>query len=127
MKTTREIGLALETYICEQLREKGLDLRAKPSFNSGATTSDKSDIYTSAMFLNQNIGIEAKHQATFCIPEWWKQTQKLVSLHREPVLVFKHPLEPFGETKALLYLDSLLELLKENKDLKTKLSTFAKS
>jgi hypothetical protein len=73
------------------------------------------------MILDQNIGIECKNQKTLCIPDWWKQTKKLESLGREPVLVFKIFLEPLGETKALIYLDTFLEMAKEIKMLKDKL------
>lgn len=112
---TRDKGRLLEQYLCDQLRKKGIDIKAKPAFNSGATNTEKSDIWTSAMILGQNAGFECKNSATFCIPEWWKQTKKLESLGREPVLVFKHVLEPLGETKVVLYLDSLLELMRNQK------------
>jgi len=64
--------------------------------------------------LGQNAGIEAKNQATLHIPDWWRQTKKLESLSKEPVLVFKIYGEPLGETKALIYLDTMLELIKES-------------
>ena len=67
------------------------------------------------MILGQNAGIECKNQATLKIPEWWKQTKKLENLGREPVLVFKIYGEPVGESKALIYLDTLLELIKNQK------------
>lgn len=114
---TRQKGQLLEKWICDQLREKGIDPHARPSFNSGATNTEKADIWTSTMILGQNIGIEAKNQKTLCIPDWWKQTKKLESLGREPVLVFKQFGEPLGETKAIVYLDTLLELIKNQKEL----------
>lgn len=112
---TRRKGQILESYVCDQLREKGMDAHARPSFNSGATNTEKSDIWTSVMALGQNVGIECKNQATLKIPEWWRQVKKLVSLRREPVLVFKQFGEPLGETKAIIYLDTLLELIKNQK------------
>jgi hypothetical protein len=118
---TRKKGQILETYVCDQIRAKGLDDHVRPAFNSGATNTEKADIWTSLMILDQNIGIECKNQKTLCIPDWWKQTKKLESLGREPVLVFKIFLEPLGETKALIYLDTFLEMAKEIKMLKDKL------
>ena len=113
---TRQKGQLLEKYICEQIKAKGLDPMPRPSFNSGATNTCKADIWTSMMVLGQNAGIEAKNQKTLCIPEWWKQTKKLESLSMEPILVFKQFLEPLGETKCVIYLDTLLELIKNQKN-----------
>jgi len=110
---TRQKGQILEKYVCDQIRAKGLDDHVRPSFNSGATNTEKADIWTSLMILGQNAGIECKNQATLCIPDWWRQTKKLESLGREPVLVFKQFGEPLGETKCVIYLDTLLELLKK--------------
>ena len=64
------------------------------------------------MILDQNVGIECKNHATLHIPEWWRQVKKLESLGREPVLVFKIPHEQEGDTKCVIYLDTLLELVK---------------
>jgi hypothetical protein len=115
---TRTKGQILEKYVCEQIRVKGLDNNVRPSFNSGATNTEKADIWTSLMILGQNIGIECKNQKRPAILEWWRQTQKLESLGREPVMVFKIHQEPLPATKCVIYLDTLLELLKENKELK---------
>lgn len=112
---TRQKGQILEKYVCEQIKEKGLDTHPRPSFNSGATNTEKADIWTSMMVLGQNAGIECKNQATLHIPDWWKQTKKLESLSKEPILVFKQYGESLGETKAIIYLDTLLELIKNQK------------
>ncbi len=122
MKTAVQKGKLLEKYVADQIREKGIDERAYPSHGSGNSSSEKGDIWTSMMILDQNVGIECKNHATLHIPEWWKQTKKLESLAREPVLVFKIYGEPMGETKAIVYLDTLLELIKENKEYKSKLA-----
>lgn len=110
---TRQKGQILEKYVCDQIKSKGLDTHARPSFNSGATNTEKADIWTSLVILGQNIGIECKNQKTLHIPDWWRQTKKLESLGREPVLVFKEFGEGLGETKCVIYLDTLLELLKK--------------
>ena len=70
---TRQKGQLLEKYVCEQIKNKGLDNVPRPSFNSGATNTEKADIWTSIMVLGQNAGIECKNQATLHIPDWWKQ------------------------------------------------------
>jgi hypothetical protein len=109
---TKQKGLVLEKYVCEQIISKGLDDRARPAYNSGATNTEKADIWTSMMILGQNAGIECKNQKTLAIPEWWRQTKKLESLGREPVLVYKIPHDPFEGTLCTIYLDTLLELIK---------------
>jgi hypothetical protein len=108
-------GKALEDYVCEQIRDKGIDPKAYRSHGSGNGTTEKSDIWTSMMILGQNAGIECKNHATLKIPEWWRQTKKLESLSREPVLVFKIGYEDWGDTKCVIYLDTLLELIKNQR------------
>lgn len=110
---TRQKGQILEKWVCDQIRLKGIDSRVRPSFNSGATNTEKADIWTSMTVLGQNAGIECKNQATLHIPDWWKQTKKLEILGREPILVFKIYGEPLPETKAVVYLDTLLDLIKK--------------
>lgn len=105
-------GKLLEEYVASQIREKGIDTRAYRSRGSGNGNTEKSDIWTSMMVLGQNAGIECKNHSNLAIPEWWRQTKKLESLGREPILVFKQFGEPMGETKAIVYLDTLLELIK---------------
>ena len=112
---TKQKGLVLEKYVCEQIIAKGLDDRARPAYNSGATNSEKADIWTSMMILGQNAGIECKNQKTISIPDWWRQTKKLESLGREPVLVYKIHNAPLSDTLVTIYLDTLLELIKNQK------------
>lgn len=125
MKATSAIakGKKLEDHVAEQIRSKGIDPRAYRSHGSGNTNTEKGDIWTSMMILDQNVGIECKNHKTFAIPEWWRQTRKLESLGREPVLVFKENHAPLGDTLCVVYLDTLLEMVKEIKELKAKLST----
>lgn len=114
-------GKVLEKYVSDQIREKGIDPRSYPSHGSGNTTTEKSDIWTSMMILDQNVGIEVKNHKTIHIPEWWRQTRKLQDLGREPVLVFKINHAPLEDTLACIYYDTLLEMVKENMYLKEKL------
>lgn len=115
MKSAVAKGKLLEKYVADQIREKGIDPKAYPSHGSGNGSSEKGDIWTSMMILGQNAGIECKNHTNLAIPEWWRQTKKLENLSREPVLVFKIYGEPMGETKAVIYLDTLLELIKNQK------------
>lgn len=113
---TRTKGQILEKYVCEQIKDKGIDTHPRPSFNSGATNTEKSDIWTSMMILGQNAGIECKNQNTLKIQEWWRQTKKLETLSKEPMLVFHIKNEPLQETKVVMYLDTILEMIKKLKD-----------
>lgn len=112
---TRQKGQVLEKHVVEQIRLKGLDAGARPSYNSGATNSEKADIWTSMMVLGQNAGIECKNQKTLAIPDWWAQTRKLESLGREPILVYKIHNAPLSDSLCTIYLDTLLELIKNQK------------
>ena len=109
-------GKLLEDYVADQIVELGLDPRARRDGASGAGNREKGDVITSMTVLGQNAGIECKNQATLCIPEWWRQTKKLESLGREPVLVFKQFGEGLGETKVVIYLDTFLRLVKQAGD-----------
>ncbi len=112
MKSQVAKGKILEDHVAEQIRLKEIDLKAYRSHGSGNGNTEKGDIWTSMMILGQNAGIECKNQKVIKIPDWWRQTKKLESLGREPVLVFKQFGEPLGETKCVIYLDTLLELIK---------------
>lgn len=105
-------GKLLEDYVADQIVKKGIDPKARRDGASGAGNREKGDVSTSMMILGQNAGIECKNHTTLHIQEWWKQTKKLESLSREPVLVFKIYGESMEETKAIVYLDTLLELIK---------------
>lgn len=111
-KSARAKGKILEKWVADQIKEKGIDPKAYPSHGSGSTNREKADIWTSMMVLGQNAGIEVKNQQTISIPAWWRQTKQLESLSREPILVFKIPHDPLEGTLAVVYLDTLLELIK---------------
>jgi hypothetical protein len=112
MPSTTDIGRELEEYVAKEIRDKGIDLKAKREWGSGRGTKEKGDVITSMMILGQNAGIECKAAASLCVGDWWKQTKKLESLGREPMLVFKNMLEPLSDTKCVVYLDTILELIK---------------
>lgn len=120
---TRQKGQILEKHVCDLIRSKGIDYHVRPSFNSGATNTEKADIWTSMEILGQNAGIECKNQKSLALPDWWRQVKKLESLGREPVLVFKIHHAALEDTLATIYLDTLLEIVKENMELKKKLTT----
>lgn len=122
-KSAIEKGKKLENHVVEQIRDKGLDPRAYRSHGSGNGNTEKADVWTSLMILGQNVGIECKNHKTLAIPEWWRQTKKLESLGREPMLVFKLDMEPMGDTKVVMYLDTVLEMCREISKLKADLST----
>ncbi len=111
-KAAIQKGKDLENYLADQLRVLGLDTRAARSHGSGNGNREKADIWTSAMILGQNAGFECKHCSTISLPEWWRQAKKLESLGREPILVIKHTNDRYEDTKAVIYLDTLLRLMR---------------
>jgi hypothetical protein len=113
--SAKQKGKLLEDHVADQIVAKGIDLKARRDGASGAGNREKGDIITSMTILGVNAGIECKNQATLAIPEWWRQTKKLESLGREPVLAFKIYGEPMEDTKVVIYLDTFLELVKNQK------------
>ena len=105
-------GKELENWIADQLVSKGLDLKACRSHGSGNGNREKADIWTSLTVLGRNVGIEAKNHAVPHIKDWWLQTSKLEKLGREPILVYKLKGEGLQEAKAVIYLDTLLDIIK---------------
>ena len=109
-------GKNLENWVVDQLKAFGLDDNARRSYGSGNGNGCKADIDTRATILGQAMGIECKHMDRPNMQDAWKQTKKLESLGYEPMLVIKQTAEGYGDTKAIIYLDTLLELLKELKN-----------
>lgn len=116
-KTRIQKGKELENFICDKLRESGLDPMADRSHGSGNGNREKADIATNITINGRNIGIEAKNHATPHIKEWWKQTQKLEVLGREPILVYKLFGESMDEAKTVIYFSTFVEILKSIKNI----------
>lgn len=104
-------GKELEKYISEQIIAKGLDDGALRT-DSGRGKKDKRDVITKLMILDRTAGIEAKNHKTPHIKDWWEQTCKLEKQGYEPILAYKLGGESYGDTKAVIYLNTLLDLLK---------------
>lgn len=112
MSYAKEKGKELENWVADQIVLKGLDARAKRDGASGASNREKGDVSTSMKVLNQNAGIECKNANTIKIPEWWRQAQELEQIGREPMLVFKIKGTSFENSLCVMYLDTILELIK---------------
>jgi len=112
-------GKLLENYIGQQIRAKGLDRLAMRMPGSGSGKW-KGDINTKMKILNRQAVIECKNQANVHFQEWWKQCDKQTLGYGEPVLVIKLQNEPLEASKAVIYLDTLLELVKRASEPKMK-------
>ena len=112
-------GKDLENYVADQIAAKGIDLRAARSHGSGNGNREKSDIWTNMQVLDRQAGIECKHATSYDVPGWWRQTKKLETLGYEPILVIKQTHETYDGTKAVIYLDTFLELVKAASKLST--------
>lgn len=108
-------GKDLENYVCEQITAKGLDSRARRSYGSGNSNGIKADIDTSMTILGVAAGIECKHVDKINLNADWRQACKLIKLGYEPVLVIKQTADNYGDAKAVVYFDTLLELIKNQK------------
>lgn len=110
-------GKDLENWVCTQIINKELDVRARRAYGSGNGDGCKCDIDTSLTILGVAAGIECKHMDKLNVPDAWRQTSKLIKLGYEPVLVIKQTADNYGDTKAVIYLDTLLEMLVKIKEL----------
>lgn len=107
--------MVLSNYIADQIVAKGLDPKARADGGSGAGNREKADISTSMLVLGKQAGIEAKNQKVLHVSDWWAQAKKLEILGQEPILVYKEFGEPLEDSKAVVYLDTLLELIANQK------------
>jgi len=114
MKPTsaKQKGKNLENHVADQLRKKDIDQKAYRSHGSGAGNREKADIWTSATIFGRNLGIECKNQKNAHIKDWWKQTEKLCKVSREPVLVYSLQNENLDASKVVIYLDTFLDMVK---------------
>lgn len=112
--TRKAKGKELENHVADKLVEFQIDTKARRDGASGAGNREKGDIITSAQINGRNLGIECKNHKVPHIKDWWEQTIKLEQLGREPILVYKLYGESMGESKAVVYLDTLLELIKKS-------------
>lgn len=113
-KSSIQKGKELENWVCDQLIEKNLDAKAYRSHGSGNGNREKADIWTSLTVLGRNAGIECKNHAVPHIKDWWAQTEKLEKLGREPILIYKLKGEGLQDSKAVVRVDTLLELIKSS-------------
>ena len=124
IKTRKEKGKKLENWISDRIMEKGLGIASK-SPGSGSGNREKADIVNSIIIYEREtgekrgLGIEAKNHKTPHIKDWWNQTLKLEigESNRIPVLVYKLSGEKYFETKTVIYLETFLDLVKDNCEL----------
>jgi len=116
MSYAKEKGKKLENWIQDEIVKRGLDDKAKRDGASGASKNEKRDVVTNIKILDREIGVEAKNHKVPHIKDWWLQTQKLESLGYEPVLIYKLFGESMGDSKAVIYTTTLLDLLANQKD-----------
>ena len=111
IQSRRAKGKILEDEVADKLVEYGLDSKARRDSGSGSGTREKGDVCTSAQLLGRNLGIECKNHETLHIPDWFRQTEKLELLGREPVLVYKLPNRSPRVVLVSIYLETFLDML----------------
>ncbi len=112
-------GKLLENYVAQEIRKKRLDTLAMRQIGSGSGVW-KGDVNTKLKILNRQAVIECKNQKLVKFQDWWIQTEKQCLGYGEPVLVIKLDNQPLEATKAVIYLDTLLELIKRASEPKMK-------
>lgn len=107
MSISSKRGKDLEMRIAKALRRIGVT--AYRDKRSGAGAVYKSDIAVPGLAFS----IEAKNQETIKVREWWQQTKAATPGYKQPLLVIA--LNDYEEL-AILKLDDLLQLIKQNRD-----------
>jgi len=108
-------GRLLENFVAQEIRKKRLDTQAMRQLGSGSGQW-KGDVNTKMKILNRQAVIECKNQQRLNLREAWIQTDKQTLGYGEPVLVVKFHNEPLEASKAMVYLDTLLELVKRARE-----------
>lgn len=114
-KSAKAKGCRFESFIAEQIRESGIDPKARRQMMSGAGF-DKGDIASSIPFT-----IEVKNQKVMHLLEWIEQAksqaQKSNTDSDKWVLMIRNPSKPeFQEVFVVMDFGQWLELLKSTKD-----------
>lgn len=107
MSIASKRGQDLEKRIAKALRRIGIT--AYRDKRSGAGQVFKADIAAPGF----DFSVEAKNQETIKLRDWWKQTQAATPGYKQPLLVVA--LNDYEEL-AILKLDDLLQLIKQNRD-----------
>lgn len=109
-----EIGAELENHVAQQIRAVGLDPKARRNPDSGSGNREKADIDTSLQILGERVHIECKNWARHGMAEWLRHAEYGSSMtHGTPLLVYKLRKQRLHEARAIIGLDTLLELIKK--------------
>lgn len=111
MSYTKEKGKLLENYVRDEIKNRGLDSRVTRDGASGAGNREKRDVATNVQINGKELGIECKNWSKPSIRNWWRQTEKLEEYGFEPVLVYKLKGESLGDSKAVIRLSTLIDVL----------------
>jgi hypothetical protein len=104
----RQKGGRLERKVAELLRQSGLDVKAKRSFQSGAQWAWKSDIYTDLEFA-----LECKNQEKVKIWDFWEQAESQRKPFKDPVLMITSNYRPI---LAVMKIEDWINLVKKSRE-----------
>ncbi len=123
-KSRIEKGKKLENWVVDRMKEKGLGIASR-SPGSGSGNREKADISTTVRIQEREtgekrgLGIECKNHKNAHVKDWFEQAKKLEvgDSNRIPVVVYKLKGEKYFESKAIIYLETFLDLVKDNCEL----------
>jgi Holliday junction resolvase len=113
-RSAKAKGKLLEDHVAKEIRERGIDPRAARDGASGASNREKADVGAVILFDEgqRSIGIECKNYAKAHVQDWWRQAEKLCDVgYTDPVVVYKLKGEKYTDAKAIVRLDTLLDLI----------------
>lgn len=115
-KSAIQKGKNLENHIADEITKRGLG-KSYRSHGSGSGTREKSDIWSSMAMGDRTAFIEAKNRQRISIKAWWRKLEKQADdQNREPILAFKIAGDPYENTLATIRLETLLDLLAEDRE-----------
>ena len=118
-QTAIQKGKLLENSVAQEIRKKRLDTMAMRQLGSGSGLW-KGDVNTKLKIMGRQAIFECKNQQRLNLREAWIQTDRQALGYGFPILVIKFYNEPVEASKAMVYLDTFLELVKRASEPKLK-------
>lgn len=107
-----KVGAELEEHVARELRVLGLDPKARRNPDSGSGNREKADIDTSLEILGEHAHIECKNWTRHGMAAWIDHTEYGASMgHALPVLIYKLRRDGMNKARAIIPLETLLQLL----------------
>jgi len=115
------IGAELEEHVAGEIRRRGLDPNARRNPDSGSGNKEKADIDTNLEILGEHAHIECKNWSQHGMAAWIAHTEHGASMgHALPILIYKLRRDSMSKARAIVPLETFLQLLVEAQGIEVK-------